>query len=387
MWGNVLRSVLLCGVLATGTPAVPADVIDPYTPVTPRESSLAGSEVSSGCREGAPVIDYSVTVTDPTAADPAAPASATLTMSNAASSLDVPLGMVRDGRLEGSVPWPAPSWTHDGVATVLRVGGLTLSVPLDRPMTAEDCGTGVPASGGRGAGVRGVDGVHRVRGVHRVCRIRGVRAGGHRIRDAADRGRRRGIRSARWRSPVRTRATPRPPHRRPLMRAKAPRRLIVAGAAAALSLAVLATAYVGMRAVQAREDLMAAAAAADTAAAALELGHLDAASDALAVMTARASAVDVGGDPLWRAAEAVPGIGPNLTAARVSASGLSRLGRDVAMPLLEVSRDLQGADSMQLVEVLSGAADTLRRADEVRADVEAELSELDRDTLLGPVAT
>jgi hypothetical protein len=148
MWGNVLRSVLLCGVLATGTPAVPADVIDPYTPVTPRESSLAGSEVSSGCREGAPVIDYSVTVTDPTAPDPAAPASATLTMSNAASSLDVPLGMVRDGRLEGSVPWPAPSWTHDGVATVLRVGGLTLSVPLDRPMTAEDCGTGVPASGG-----------------------------------------------------------------------------------------------------------------------------------------------------------------------------------------------------------------------------------------------
>jgi hypothetical protein len=171
------------------------------------------------------------------------------------------------------------------------------------------------------------------------------------------------------------------------MRAKAPRRLIAAGAAAALSLAVLAAAYVGLRAVQAREDLAAAAAAADTAAAALELGDLDAASDALAVMTARASAVDIGGDPLWRAAEVVPGVGPNLTAARVSASGLSRLGRDVAMPLLEVSRDLQGADPMQLVGVLSGAADTLRRADEVRADVEGELSELDRDTLIGPVAT
>jgi hypothetical protein len=143
MWGNVLRSVLLCGVLATGTPAVAADVIDPYTPVTPRESSLAGSEVTSGCREGAPLIEYSVTVTDPTA-----PTAATLTMSNAASSLDVPLGMVHDGRLEGSVPWPAPSWTHDGVETVLRVGGLTLSVPLDRPIAAEDCGTGVPPSGG-----------------------------------------------------------------------------------------------------------------------------------------------------------------------------------------------------------------------------------------------
>ena len=146
MWGNVLRSALLCGVLATGIPAVTADGIDPYTPVTPREPSLAGSDVSAACERGEAVIVYSLVVTDGaspvarTAADVGdPPAAASLTMTDGASTVVVPLGTVRDGRLQGSTPWPDAGWTRAGVESVVSVGDVRLAVPLDFPSTSRGC--------------------------------------------------------------------------------------------------------------------------------------------------------------------------------------------------------------------------------------------------------
>jgi hypothetical protein len=188
MWGNILRSALLCGVLASGIPAGTADGIDPYTPVTPREPSLAGSDVSGACERGEPVIVYSLVVTDGSSSAAAAgdpPTAATLTMTDGASTVDVPLGTVRAGRLEGSRPWPDAEWTRSGAESVVSVGALRLAVPLDYPSAAMGCSSqaaGATVLAGTGAEVpilvAGIGGAVLVAGgiVYGVGRRRSRRA-------------------------------------------------------------------------------------------------------------------------------------------------------------------------------------------------------------------
>jgi hypothetical protein len=154
MWGNVLRSALMCGVLATGIPAM-ADGIDPYTPVTPRESSLAGSDVSAMCERGDPVIAYSLVVTDESSnagTAPAAPTAATLTMTDGAATVELPLGTVSDGRLDGTIAWPADEWTRAGVEAEVSVGELRLAAPLEFPTPTRGCAASVTASALAGTG-------------------------------------------------------------------------------------------------------------------------------------------------------------------------------------------------------------------------------------------
>lgn len=170
------------------------------------------------------------------------------------------------------------------------------------------------------------------------------------------------------------------------MRARSLRRLIIASVTAVLLAAVLAAVYVGVRAMQAREEMAAASAAASRASAALAAQDLAGAADAVATMSAHAAAVDVGHDPVWRLAEAIPGAGANLAAVRVAASGLARLGTDVAEPLLEVSQELAGADTATAAAVLQSAASRLRAADEVRAAVQRDLAGIDRGALISEVA-
>lgn len=164
------------------------------------------------------------------------------------------------------------------------------------------------------------------------------------------------------------------------------RRLITASLVLVLLLVGGAAVYVGVRAMQAREQLAAAADAAATASAALASGNVDNAAAAIAEMTDRAARADVSGDPLWRLAEAVPGAGPNLAAVRVVADGLARLGGDVAGPLLQTSRDLGGADLPAAVAVLAADAASVATADAARADVSAEVAALDRGPLLAEVS-
>lgn len=151
MWGNVLRSALVCGVLTAGVPAGAAAMadVDPYTPVTPRESTLAGSVVSSMCRTGDPVIVYSLVLTEgsgPGATARSAPfdGEAVLTLTDGASTTELVLGTIREGRLAGEIAWPAatsdtvPPSTGGAVRADLRVGETVLAVPLERP-SSEGC--------------------------------------------------------------------------------------------------------------------------------------------------------------------------------------------------------------------------------------------------------
>jgi hypothetical protein len=171
------------------------------------------------------------------------------------------------------------------------------------------------------------------------------------------------------------------------VRTRSPRRLITASLAFVLLAAVLAAVYVGVRAVQAREEMTAAADAAARASDALAAGDLDGAASAIEAMAARASAVGVEGDPVWRLAETVPGAGANLAAVRVSASGLARLGGEVAAPLLDVVRELVGADSTRAATVLQAAAPRLAAADDVRADVQRDVAGIDGDALISELAS
>jgi hypothetical protein len=121
--------------------------------VTPRESSLAGSDVSAMCERGDPVITYSLVITDDSSnagTAPAAPTPATLTMTDGAATVELPLGTVRDGRLDGTTAWPADEWTRSGVDAEVGVGELRLAAPLEFP--THGCAASVTASALAGTG-------------------------------------------------------------------------------------------------------------------------------------------------------------------------------------------------------------------------------------------
>ncbi|MBZ4486917.1 DUF4012 domain-containing protein [Microbacterium sp. cx-55] len=170
------------------------------------------------------------------------------------------------------------------------------------------------------------------------------------------------------------------------MRAHRLRRLITASVIAVVLLAAVAVLYVGVRAVQAREHLAAAADAAAQASALLAGGDVDGAETAIAAMTDHAARVDVGADPVWRLAETVPGAGANLAAVRIVSDGLARLGGDTAVPLLSVARELRGVDSARANEVLAASADDLAGADDAVGAVRDELAGLDRSALIPEVS-
>lgn len=164
MWGNILRSALVCGALVAGIPGGGAAMADgdPYTPVTPRESTLAGSEVSSMCRIGDPVIVYALEMTagtGPGATTRSAPTDdeAVLTLTDGSATTELALGRLRDGRLVGELAWPAEISAMPAGAAVradVRVGDTVLEVPLDRPSSG---GCAVPLVGSATLAVTGAE--------------------------------------------------------------------------------------------------------------------------------------------------------------------------------------------------------------------------------------
>ncbi|MCX6502424.1 MAG: DUF4012 domain-containing protein [Microbacterium sp.] len=160
------------------------------------------------------------------------------------------------------------------------------------------------------------------------------------------------------------------------------RRLLLLSATLLLGL-IGAGGYLGWRVWQAQGDLTAAAGAAQDARTALAGGDVAGARAAVGEMTDRAAEVEVDGDPIWRLAEGLPVVGGNLTAVRVAASGLARLGAEVAGPLIDVSVMLRTSRTAQLSEALRAAAPSLETADRVRADVQDAIAKLDRAGLAG----
>ncbi|MFS0866274.1 DUF4012 domain-containing protein [Microbacterium sp. 179-B 1A2 NHS] len=168
------------------------------------------------------------------------------------------------------------------------------------------------------------------------------------------------------------------------MNARTRRILLLATAALLIGGAAAAT-HVALAAMHLRDGLREADAAATVAMGALGRGDL-AATEA-AVREATTAATDAApADPLWRIAEAVPMIGPNLSAARVAAEGLGRLGNDVATPLLDAARSLEGADPRAALEALRESATRLDAAERARTAVADEVARVPREHLVAEVA-
>lgn len=119
----------------------------------------------------------------------------------------------------------------------------------------------------------------------------------------------------------------------------------------------------------------------DPAAAAVALAETGAHTERAAGLTA---------DPIWRAAEFVPGLGPNLAAFRITADSLDTVVREIGVPLIEPASRLEGAlkpvdgriDPAPLLAMQPVAADAAARI----TGVEAAMAGIDTDVLLRPLA-
>ncbi|MGI8393090.1 DUF4012 domain-containing protein [Leucobacter sp. W1038] len=162
---------------------------------------------------------------------------------------------------------------------------------------------------------------------------------------------------------------------------------IIVGLLAAL---VAITAWIGIRGWLAYQEVQTARAAvtsigeqltADPAAAAALLAETGTHTERAAGLTS---------DPIWRAAEFVPGLGPNLAAFRVTADSLDAVVREIGVPLIEPASQLEGAlkpvdgrlDPAPLLAMQPVAADAAARITEV----EAAMAGIDTDALLRPLS-
>lgn len=104
------------------------------------------------------------------------------------------------------------------------------------------------------------------------------------------------------------------------------------------------------------------------------------------VATASAAA----GDPIWRIAEGIPGVGANLRAARVVTEQLDRVSAEVAAPVLALTKQLSGgellADGALNVRLVGAASAPLAEATAVLDETRATVAEVPRGGLLAEVA-
>ncbi|GAA1838386.1 DUF4012 domain-containing protein [Agromyces salentinus] len=101
-----------------------------------------------------------------------------------------------------------------------------------------------------------------------------------------------------------------------------------------LALLVFAVVWVGIRGFLAVGELQAAVPLAQAAQKQVVAGDAEAAQKSADELAGHAaSAASLTGDPIWRGAEVLPGIGPNLQVMRVVSSSVDRIARDAVVPL------------------------------------------------------
>lgn len=180
-----------------------------------------------------------------------------------------------------------------------------------------------------------------------------------------------------------TDATPARPTRR--------RSIVVWSIVGACVLAVVgAVAWLGLRAVQAQQELQALQPLASelaAAAAARDVAGIEAIAGEVAIHAGRAA--ELTGDPIWRAAEIVPFAGPNLTAVRVVSEQLDSISRTGVEPLTEALRRVEGAklltDGRVDLAMLEDLRAPLAEASSSFADAVAALDAIDTDAVIGAV--
>jgi hypothetical protein len=100
-------------------------------------------------------------------------------------------------------------------------------------------------------------------------------------------------------------------------------------------------AWIGVRGIQAKGELEAAIPLAHETQEAIIAGDTDAATRAASELAERASnAAALTGDPVWRAAEVLPWVGPNLQAMRVIATSVDRVASGAVTPLARAADQL-----------------------------------------------
>lgn len=151
---------------------------------------------------------------------------------------------------------------------------------------------------------------------------------------------------------------------------------------------VAATAWVGLRALQAKDELQSVSALAGVARDAVVAGDATRLAGLVSEIDARAGrAASAASDPVWGAAEVVPGIGPNLRAVRVVAQQLAAVARELPATA-SAAAALTARPPGALVDpaALSKAAGPFARADDAVTAALKSLDELGDDPLVPPVA-
>ncbi len=164
-------------------------------------------------------------------------------------------------------------------------------------------------------------------------------------------------------------------------------RWLVWGLTAAVVIILAALAWVGARALMAKKELDAVTSQVDAlrqAVADQDLARLE--SIAKAAGPHIQAATDLTGDPIWRATEVLPVLGPNLTTARVVSASLDTLVNDLALPLTSRLPHLGEADGGINVRTLQDIAQTLTEAGAALQTSQHELHALDLHAVLAPIA-
>lgn len=159
-----------------------------------------------------------------------------------------------------------------------------------------------------------------------------------------------------------------------------------------LAILVAATAWVGIRAVLAKGELEQAVPLAKAVKTQVVGGDLAAADrSAAGLRTHAAAAASLTGDPVWRAFELVPFVGPNLVAVRGIAASTDQIATGAVTPLVHLAGKLTPAQFKPVggvidVQPLIDAQPEIRVADDVLESANSRLKELDTAQTLGVVA-
>ncbi len=169
------------------------------------------------------------------------------------------------------------------------------------------------------------------------------------------------------------------------------RNRVLLGVAILLILLVAWASWVAVRGLMARDALQSAATEIRTtqATASLDaLGDLGETVDSVGEKSARAASLT--SDPAWRAAEVIPGIGPNLVAFRQTATGIDDIVRD-ALPSLVAVADALDADSLTLrdgglpIDELRTAQPDISQAQRVVAAANERLDAVQTDGVIDQI--
>ena len=163
------------------------------------------------------------------------------------------------------------------------------------------------------------------------------------------------------------------------------RRLLWVAGALLLLGTVVAVVHVGRSAWDLQQALTAATEDAAVATTAVAEGDIDGAERAASRLVAEIAPA-IPDDPVWSAAEAIPGVGANLSAARRAASAVVRVGQEVAPTMFETARRLTDADAPAAVHALREAAPALSRAAATQDDIARDLAGIDRTALIPRLA-